>query len=129
MTINPLMTRERVVVPDRKAPTRKQKIEAWNRVNGLCELCGKPVALEGVGVQYDHEDMREISGDDSVSNLRPLHELCHRRKTSDHDAPRMGKVRRQEAMTRSKPKKAFGLSHPTLKRKMDGTVVPREDRR
>lgn len=125
MTINPLCTRERVVIPDRKAPTKAEKVAAWNRVNGVCERCGKPVALEGTGVEYDHEDMREITGDDSVANLRPLHKVCHRQKTSSHDIPLIAKVRRQEAMTRPKVKKAFGLSHPTLKRKMDGSVVPR----
>ncbi len=125
MTINPLRTREPVYIPPRKAPTKAEKVAAWNRVNGVCELCGKPVALEGVGVQYDHEAMREITGDDSVANLRPTHPKCHQDKTSGHDIPLIAKVRRQEAMTRPKVKKAFGLSHPTLKRKMDGSVVPR----
>lgn len=125
MTINPLMTRERVVIPTRKAPTRKEKIAAWNRVNGVCERCGKPVALEGASVQYDHEDMREITGDDTVENLRPLHVKCHSDKTANEDIPLIAKVRRQENLTRPKVKSKFGLSHPTLKRKMDGTVVPR----
>lgn len=125
MTINPLCTRERVIVPPRKAPTKAEKVAAWNRVNGICEQCGKPVALDGGNVQYDHEDMREITGDDSVSNLRPLHVVCHRDKTAKKDAPRVAKMRRQEAMTRPKVKKRSGLSHPTLKRKMDGSVVVR----
>lgn len=105
MTINPLMTRERVVIPPRKPPTRAEKVAAWNRVNGICELCGKPVALEGLGVEYDHEGMREITGDDSVANLRPVHERCHTAKTSEHDAPLIAKVRRQEKLTRPKVKK------------------------
>lgn len=125
MTINPLMTRERVVIPPRKEPTKAEKVAAWNRVNGICELCGKPVALAGAGVEYDHDSMRAITGDDSVENLRPTHPKCHQDKTSGHDIPLIAKVRRQEAMTRPKVKKPFGLSHPTLKRKMDGSVVPR----
>lgn len=120
MTINPLCTRERVVIPPRKAPTRKEMIAAWNRVNGICELCGKPVPLEGAGVQYDHENMREITGDDSVSNLRPTHTACHSEKTAKHDLPLMAKVRRQEALTRPKVKKAGGFRGW---RKMNGEIV------
>jgi hypothetical protein len=123
VTINPLMTRERVVIPPRMAPTKAQKTEAWNRANGLCELCGKPVPPEGSGVEYDHREMREITGDDSVSNLRPVHPACHGVKTAKHDAPLMAKVRGQEKLTKAKVRKAGGF---TAWRKFDGTIVRRE---
>lgn len=123
MTINPLNTRERVVIPPRKAPTRKEKIAAWNAANGICHLCGKPVALEGAGIEYDHEEMREIRGDDSIANLRPMHQRCHAEKTAKHDAPLIAKVRRQEAMTRPKVRKAGGFRSW---RKFNGTIVYRE---
>ena len=123
MTLNPLCTRERVVITPRIAPTKAQKTEAWNRVNGLCELCGKPVPSEGAGVQYDHEDMRAITGDDSASNLRPVHPACHGRKTSEHDAPLIAKVRRQEKLTKAKVQKAGGFR---AWRKFDGTIVRRD---
>lgn len=123
MTLNPLMTRERVVIPPRKAPTEAEKVAAWNRANGLCELCGKPVPPKGPDVQYDHRDMREITGDDSVSNLRPVHVPCHARKTGEHDAPLIAKVRRQEKLTRAKVRKAGGF---TAWRKFNGEIVRRE---
>lgn len=120
MTLNPLRSRPPVVIPPRKAPSRAEKVAAWNAVNGICQLCGKPVPLEGEGVQYDHEQMREISGDDSVANLRPTHTRCHIEKTATEDAPLMAKVRRQEALTRPKVRKAGGFRGW---RKMDGTIV------
>jgi 5-methylcytosine-specific restriction endonuclease McrA len=126
VTINPLCTRPRVVIPPRKAPTKAEKVAAWNAVNGLCELCGKPVALEGLDVEYDHRDMREITGDDTVDNLRPTHVQCHRDKTSEHDAPLIAKVRRQEALTRPKVKKAGGF-HGW--RRFNGDIVRAERRR
>jgi 5-methylcytosine-specific restriction protein A len=102
MTLNPLMTRQRVVIPPRKAPTKAEKTAAWNAANGLCELCLKPVPPEGPDVQYDHRDMREITGDDSVGNLRPVHVACHAVKTAQHDAPLIAKIRRQEKLTQAR---------------------------
>jgi hypothetical protein len=125
MTINPLMTRERVVIPDRPTPSKAVKIRVWNRENGICYLCGKPVPHEGPTVRYDHREMREVTADDSDANLYPTHERCHAEKTAKRDAPRIAKVRRQEKLTRPKVKKAGGLTHPTLKRTFDGRVVPR----
>jgi 5-methylcytosine-specific restriction protein A len=123
MTLNPLMLRERVVIPDRPQPTKAQKVRVWNRENGVCYLCGKPVALEGEGVRYDHREMREVSGDDSDANLFPTHERCHQDKTSNHDAPRIAKVRRQEKLTRPKVRKARGFAGW---RKFNGEIVRRK---
>ncbi len=126
MTHNPLMSRERVVIPPRKAPTKAEKVAAWNAANGICELCGKPVALDGPGVEYDHESMREISGDDSVENLRPTHPRCHLEKTSKHDAPKLAKVHGQEGLTRARREKRGGFQrHPDLVRGVDGKVKER----
>ncbi len=113
MTINPLRTRERVVVPDRPKPTKAQKIAAWNRENGICWWCGKPVAASGLGVEYDHMDPRELSANDSVENLYPMHAgRCHLRKTLDEDRPRITKAHHQEKLTRPREKSRRSLSAP-----------------
>lgn len=125
MTLNPLCLRERVVVPDRPKPTKAQKVAAWNRENGVCWWCGKPVAFDGPTVEYDHKLPRELSADDSADNLYPMHaKSCHERKTRDEDRKRITKAHHQEKLTR--PRKGRSrLSHPTLKRTIDGRVVPR----
>jgi hypothetical protein len=129
MTHNPLMSRERVIVPDRPQPTKAQKVRVWNRENGICYLCGKPVALEGSGVRYDHRDMRGISADDSDANLYPTHERCHAEKTETRDAPRMAKVRGQEKLTGAKIRKARGFYRdPDKYRGVDGVVRERSSR-
>jgi len=126
VTINPLCTRERVVIPPRPAPTKTQKARAWTAANGICELCGKPVPPEGPDVEYDHREAREITGDDSDGNLRPTHKACHAQKTAGHDAPLIAKVRRQEKLTKARVKKAGGFrQHPTLYRGLDGQVKER----
>lgn len=124
MTHNPLMSRERVIVPDRPTPTKAQKTAAWNRENGICFWCGKPVAAAGPGVEYDHREMRAISADDSEANLYPMHKRpCHAEKTGDFDMPRLVKVRGQEKLTKPKVGKRRGF---TAWRKFDGTIVRKE---
>lgn len=104
MTHNPLMSRERVVVPPRPAVSKREKSSAWNREGGICYWCGKPVAAAGAGVEYDHRLKRGVSADDSTENLYPLHTRCHREKTDGPDARLQSKVRGQEELTRAKEK-------------------------
>lgn len=128
MTHNPLASRPRVVVPKRPDLSRKDKVAIWNRENGLCPRCLKPVAMEGLGVEYDHDVPREISADDSLGNLFAMHAACHRDKTSTEDAPLIAKTHRQQQMTEAKREKPGGFrQHPTLYRGLDGQV--RERRR
>lgn len=120
MTINPLCTRPRVEIPDRPQPSKAQKVRVWNRENGICYLCGKPVPPDGPGVQYDHRDMREVTGDDTDANLYATHPACHTEKTAKHDAPLIAKIRRQEKLTKAKVQKAGGFR---AWRKFSGEIV------
>lgn len=126
MTHNPLRSRPPVIVPPRGALTKTQKVTIWNREGGICPRCLKPVALEGLGVQYDHDVPRELSADDSLGNLYAMHTECHGEKTTREDRPRIDKAHRQEKLTRPKERKPGGFrQHPTLKRTLSGLVVPR----
>lgn len=126
MTFNPLMSRERVIVPDRPAFTKAQKAAAWLRENGVCWWCGKPVAAAGEGVQYDHKLPRELSADDRPENIYPMHTRpCHERKTRDEDRPRITKAHHQEKLTRAKVQKPGGFRKGPLKRTVSGQVVLR----
>lgn len=108
MTINPMRSREPVEVPERPRPTKPQKTAAWNRENGLCRWCGKPVARDGIGVEWDHWIARANSADDSTDNLVPLHPACHAAKTNgpEGDIARAAHAKRQEKLTRPKERKA-----------------------
>jgi hypothetical protein len=122
---NPLMSRERVVVPPRPDLSRKQKVAVWNAQNGICPRCLKPVPLEGLGVEYDHDVPREISADDSLGNLFAMHTACHSEKTRTADAPAIAKTRRQEGMTRPKVQKPSGFRKGPFYRGVDGQVRER----
>lgn len=128
MTLNPLRSREPVVVPERRAPTKAEKVAAYNAANGLCTWCGKPVAAGGLDVRWDHDSPRGISADDSAANLRPLHVRCHDEKTNgaDGDIAKVAHVKRQERLTRPKERKRSGFrKHPSLVRGVDGQVRER----
>ena len=107
---NPLRSKPLMVIPDRKPPTRAEKVAAWNRENGICYLCGKPVAFDGPGVQWDHRDNRAVSANDDVSNLYPVHPGgdCHAKKTP-LDIKRTAKAKRQEKLTMPRVKKPGGF--------------------
>jgi 5-methylcytosine-specific restriction endonuclease McrA len=120
MTINPLRSRPPVEIPDRPRPTKAQKVAAWNRANGICWWCGKPVAADGPDVEWDHEVPRGLSADDSTDNLAPLHVHCHDRKTYGEDIPRIAKAKRQSKLTQPKQRKPGGFKGW---RKMNGEIV------
>lgn len=126
MSLNPLRLREPVIVPDRPPLTKAQKTAIWNRENGLCWYCLKPVAPEGSGVIYDHKTPRELNGSDALEGIFPIHtEPCNRAKTYGEDIPRIAKAKRQERLTRAKVKKPGGFRGW---RRFDGTVVRRGER-
>jgi 5-methylcytosine-specific restriction endonuclease McrA len=125
VTINPLRTREPVEIGDRPKPTKAQKTAAWNAVNGICWWCGKPVARDGLGVEWDHELPRGLTGDDTTANLAPLHVGCHRKKTfgdegRQGDVQRVAEAKRQSKLTEPKIRKANGFRGW---RKMNGEIV------
>ncbi len=123
---NPLRSKPPVVVSKRGSLSRADKVRVWNAQNGICPRCLKPVPLEGLGVEYDHDVPRELSNDDSLGNLFAMHTDCHLRKTLDEDRPRIAKARRQEKLTRPREHKPGGFyRHPMLKRTLSGKVVPR----
>jgi 5-methylcytosine-specific restriction protein A len=124
--LNPLMSRERVVVADRPSLSKTAKARIWTAGNGLCALCGKPVPPDGPGVQFDHDTARELGGSDDESNLRAVHTRCHAAKTAGEDIPRIAKARRQEKLTKAKVQKRGGFSGW---RRFDGTIVKRNTNR
>ncbi len=112
MTINPLRTRAPVEASERPRPTKRQKTAAWNAAGGICHWCGKPVAPDGLDVQWDHSLPRYLSADDTADNLAPLHVRCHAQKTSGEDRPRIDKAKRQEKLAAPKVKRRNGFTRP-----------------
>lgn len=104
--------------------TRKTRNQVFERAKGCCEnnRCGA-VLKPGEG-EYDHILPAELGGDASVANCMLLCRPCHKAKTAD-DIKRIRKSDRQRDKARGTFKRKAALSHPFLKKRMDGTVVDR----
>lgn len=76
--------------------------------------------------QVDHAIALINGGENRENNLVPLLAVCHKAKTA-RDVKEKAKVYRIRAKHRGIKlrKKGRSLSHPFLRRKMDGTVVPK----
>lgn len=103
----------------------KVKLAAWRRSGGYCE-CGCHVKIiPGDGPEYDHRLEDFFDGPPTLENCVVLRTTCHKAKGKER-APVIAKARRLEKKRAGIGKPRSRLSHPTLKRKLDGTVVPRD---
>lgn len=128
MTINPLRSRVLIDVPERPTITKAQKIAIWNRENGLCWFCLKPVPPLGPDVIYDHKTPRALNGSDDPAGIFPIHSSpCNERKTHGKtgDIARVAKAKRQAKLTAPKVRKPGGFRGW---RKMNGEIVWRNRR-
>lgn len=106
----------------------RDKLSIWEREGGRCYLCGHAIqAALGEGFVYEHVRALELGGADDQSNIRLTCTPCATIKTKD-DHRRAAKAKRVKAkhlgLKESKSPLPFGRNSP-LKRKMDGTVVRR----
>jgi len=103
---------------------------AFARCGGHCEGCSAP--LRPGKIEYDHILSDGLGGGPTLDNCQVLCTACHSLKTHHSDRPKMAKADRGR-------KKHFGKrqsSHPIpgskasgLRKRMDGTVEPRQPNR
>lgn len=107
--------------------TTRQRLQAWERTSGTCVVCGRQI--DGVRERWIVEHIRalELGGADAPENLGPAHEGCGRAKTrDDHAYAAEAKRRKAHHLGFKTPRTSFpGSRSGPLKRKLDGTVVPR----
>jgi 5-methylcytosine-specific restriction endonuclease McrA len=107
----------------RRRISTTERVEIYHAADGRCYLCGG--ALWGTKYDIEHVIPLALGGDEARGspNLQPAHVSCHRTKSST-DAWNLAKAKRCEAKhIGAKPPSR--LSHPTLRRRLDGTVVPK----
>jgi len=113
----------------RKTISAKQRVALFSKHGGVCHICGGKINV-GEAWEVEHVIPFAMGGEDNESNWSPAHVKCHRTKTSD-DVGAIAKAKRREVRHLgghvSRTPLPFGKRSP-LKRKMDGTVVRRDEK-
>ena len=111
--------------PKRKSISKKTRALVFEKDQGLCYLCNKPIT-DGL-FDVDHEIARELGGADDISNYRPAHKHCHKAKTKE-DVRLIAKgnriIRKADPLTRKasrkpipSPKEPWGKGRKLVSRK------------
>ena len=113
----------------------KTRRTAFERAAGICE-CHRLVNVPGIipggcGAQlvlglinFEHVICAELGGEPTLENCATLTRTCWRIKTDKYDLPTVAKTKRQHAKNvGTRVKRPW---HPTLRRRLDGTVVSKE---
>ncbi|WP_373696708.1 HNH endonuclease [Microvirga yunnanensis] len=104
------------------------RLAVWERARGVCVLCNR--RIDGVRERWIIEHIRalELGGRDAPDNMGPAHTTCAAAKTRD-DHQHAAKAKRQKirhlGADRSKHPLPCGRQS-RWKRKINGTIVPRE---
>ena len=115
--------------------SKATKRAALKRSGGKCEAVGKRYGFEAgqicgwpldQGVEFDHWPLPAHAEDsDKLENCVACCPTCHSYATRTQDIPREAKMKRVQDRHIGIKKPRSRLTHPTLKKKFDGTVVDR----
>jgi len=107
---------------DQKVPPRVRQ-RVFDRHNGICHLTGRAIQ-PGEKWELEHIHALILGGQHRESNMAPALADAHKVKTATEMKVKSKIARvRKKHIGIAKPKSS--LSHPNLKRLMDGTVVDR----
>jgi 5-methylcytosine-specific restriction protein A len=108
--------------PD-SVPPPHVRVRIFDAHNGICHRSKRKIQA-GELWQVDHVKALVNGGENRESNMAPILTDKHREKTAE-DVAEKSRIYRKRAKHLGVKTKSRSLSHPTLKRKMDGTVVAR----
>lgn len=116
----------------RKKITPRQRLSIWERDKGICCLCHG--LIDGVREKWIVEHIRalELGGEDDEANMGVAHATCADTKThgtkGDHAmAAKAKRVKRSHLGIKKSKNPLPGSKGSKWKRKMDGTIVRRDD--
>lgn len=112
----------------RMSTSRRKRI--FDAAQGVCHLCG--LRIDGAREAWDVEHVvpYALTRDDTDANLRPAHKSCHATKTRA-DLGQIAKAKRVAAKHSGAWKakaRLPGSRGGRWKRKINGTVIERDDR-
>lgn len=108
--------------PDQDIPKRV-KLRIFDRYEGKCAITGRKLQIGDF--DFDHIKRLRDGGQHRESNLQPVYRPTHREKSAQEtsDGATADRIRAKHFGLEA-PKRR-GLTHPTLKKRMDGSVVRR----
>ncbi|MBO9398765.1 HNH endonuclease [Shimia sp. R9_2] len=112
----------------RRKRTPLQRAAIFQAHDGTCHICGEKIDGTREKWELEHIVAYELTRDDSDENLAPAHVSCHKQKTRK-DKAAIAKAKRVNAkhIGAHQPKSNLpGSRASKFKRKLDGTVVPRD---
>lgn len=108
---------------DAKVPPRVRQ-RVFDQHNGICHLTGRKIQ-PGERWELEHVHALILGGQHRESNMAPALAAAHKVKTATEMKVKSKIARvRKKHIGIAKPKSS--LSHPNLKRLMDGTVIRRD---
>ena len=113
----------------RKRLTTRQRLAIFEASGGRCASCSRKLGPADKW-DIDHIIPLALGGADEPENMQVLCDWCHGKKTAQEDAPRIAKARRQAArhlgIRKRNSRPIPGSKRTRWKKRLDGTVVPRE---
>jgi 5-methylcytosine-specific restriction endonuclease McrA len=109
--------------------TAKKRADIFMRDGGICHMC-KMKVVSGQEWDISHDIPLEAGGKDDETNWFVAHRKCHREHTAKVDMPLIAKVKRihQKHIGAKKSRSPMPMGkNSKWKKKMDGTVVRREN--
>lgn len=102
--------------------SRKVRNQVFDRAAGHCENKACRAALKPGEGEYDHVLPAAFGGEATVANCMLICRACHKAKTA-RDIKSIRKSDRQRDKHRGTFKRKASLSHPYLKKKINGDVI------
>lgn len=112
----------------RREFSAKVRLAAFDLAGGQCAICTTKLSVGKV--RYDHRVPDALGGEPTLSNCQVLCVACHDNKTIGSDVPTIAKskrIRQKIAGARVQPRPMPGSRKSQWKRRMDGTVVRRDE--
>lgn len=106
---------------DDSAIPPRVRLRVFERAGGRCEQCTRKIGPSDRW-QADHVVALVNGGANREGNLRCVCDWCHRVKTASDVAEKAAVYRKRVKAVGAKAKRPW---HPTLKKRMNGEVVPR----
>ena len=114
---------------DTTAPPPRVKLRIIDRQGGLCAACDRKLGMAGETVEFDHIVALILGGENRETNLQALCGMCHGAKTRQDVAQKAQDAKRKASRygVKAAPRNPIpGSKASRWKRKMDGTVIPRD---